>query len=73
MNIAMLCALNRSTELEVHVRGTVDNGVSEMEIRENLLQAGIYCGMPAEIKAFKVPETVIRDMEVEKSHEKSAA
>ena len=44
LNIAMLCALNRSTELGVHVRGAVRNGASEVEIREALLQASIYCG-----------------------------
>lgn len=44
LNIAMLCALNRSTELGVHVRGAVRNDASEVEIREALLQASIYCG-----------------------------
>ena len=33
INIAMLCTLNRMTELRVHVRGAVRNGVSEVEIR----------------------------------------
>jgi 4-carboxymuconolactone decarboxylase len=39
LNLAMLTALNRSTELAVHVRGAVNNGCSEVEIRETLLQA----------------------------------
>jgi 4-carboxymuconolactone decarboxylase len=39
INLAMLTALNRSTELGVHVRGAVNNGCSEVEIRETLLQA----------------------------------
>jgi 4-carboxymuconolactone decarboxylase len=43
----MLCALNRMTELGVHVRGAVRNGVTEEEIREVLLQVAIYVGMPA--------------------------
>ncbi len=47
----MLCALNRSNELAVHVRGAVNNGASEVEIRETLLQAAIYCGM----RMFKFP------------------
>jgi alkylhydroperoxidase/carboxymuconolactone decarboxylase family protein YurZ len=33
----MLCALNRGAELAVHVRGGVNNGLTEMEIREALL------------------------------------
>jgi alkylhydroperoxidase/carboxymuconolactone decarboxylase family protein YurZ len=43
----MLCALNRSTELGVHVRGALRNGLSEEEIREALLQVGVYVGLPA--------------------------
>ena len=39
INLAMLTALNRSTELGVHVRGAVNNGCSDIEIRETLLQA----------------------------------
>ncbi|OBT53618.1 hypothetical protein VE04_05339 [Pseudogymnoascus sp. 24MN13] len=66
LNIAMLCALNRVAELAVHVRGAVNNGASEVEIRETLLQAAIYCGMPAGIEGFKVAEKVITDMKNEK-------
>ena len=62
LNIAMLCALNRSTELAVHVRGAINNGASEIEIRETLLQAAVYCGMPAGIEGFKVAEKVIVEM-----------
>lgn len=69
LNIAMLCALNRSTELGVHVRGAVNNGCSEVEIRETLLQAAIYCGMPAGIEGFKVAERVINEMKKERGEE----
>jgi 4-carboxymuconolactone decarboxylase len=47
LNLGMLCALNRSTELGVHVRGALRNGLSEEEIREALLQVGVYVGLPA--------------------------
>ena len=62
----MLCALNRSTELGVHVRGAVNNGASEVEIRETVLQASIYCGMPAGIEGTKVAERVINEVRKEK-------
>lgn len=45
LNLGMLCALNRSTELAVHVRGALNNGLSEIEIREALIQVGCYCGL----------------------------
>lgn len=47
LNLGMLCALNRSVELGVHVRGALRNGLTEEEIREALLQVGVYVGLPA--------------------------
>jgi len=43
VNLAMLTALNRSTELATHTRGALNNGASEVEIREVLMQAACYC------------------------------
>jgi 4-carboxymuconolactone decarboxylase len=60
LNLAMLTALNRPHELAGHVRGAVNNGCSEEEIRETLLQAAIYCGLPAALDAFRVAEQVLK-------------
>jgi len=64
-NIAMLCALNRSAELGVHVRGAVNNGATKVEIRETILQVAIYCGMPAGIEGHKVAKRVLDEIEKE--------
>jgi 4-carboxymuconolactone decarboxylase len=61
LNLAMLTALNRSHELAVHVRGAVTNGCTEDEIRETLLQAAVYCGMPAGLEAFRVAERTLQE------------
>ena len=55
----MLTALNRSHELAVHVRGALTNGCTVEEIQETLLQAPIYCGVPAAMEAFRVAEEAI--------------
>ncbi|KAK4553993.1 hypothetical protein LTR86_008834 [Recurvomyces mirabilis] len=60
LNIAMMCALNRSPELAVHTRGAMNNGATEEEIREVVLQASCYCGMPAGMEAFKVTGEAIK-------------
>jgi 4-carboxymuconolactone decarboxylase len=60
LNLAMLTALNRPHELAGHVRGAVNNGCSEEEIRETLLQAAVYCGLPAALDAFRVAERTLR-------------
>jgi 4-carboxymuconolactone decarboxylase len=58
----MLTALNRSQELAVHVRGAITNGCTTEEIRETLLQAAVYCGMPAGLESFRVAERVIAEI-----------
>jgi 4-carboxymuconolactone decarboxylase len=61
LNVAMLAALNRPHELAGHVRGALRNGCSEEEIRETLLQAAVYCGMPAGIDSFRVAAAVLEE------------
>ncbi|KAK5193119.1 hypothetical protein LTR99_001775 [Exophiala xenobiotica] len=65
LNIAMLCALNRMTELAVHVRGAINNGASELEIRETLMQVGAYCGLPAGLEGVRVAEGVLKTIREE--------
>jgi 4-carboxymuconolactone decarboxylase len=62
LNLVMLTALNRSHELAVHVRGAINNGVTESEIQEALMQAAIYVGVPAALESFRVAEKVLIEM-----------
>lgn len=66
INIAMLTALNRNHELATHVRGAVNNGVSAEEIKEVLLQAAIYCGVPAALESFRVASEVLEQIAAER-------
>jgi 4-carboxymuconolactone decarboxylase len=59
INLAMLTALGSGHELDVHVRGAITNGATETEIRETLLQAAVYCGVPAAMEAFRRAEAVL--------------
>ena len=67
INLAMLTALNRPKELALHVRGALTNGVSVEQIREVLVQATIYCGVPAGLDAFKVADEILREAGLVKS------
>ncbi|HEX4442093.1 MAG TPA: carboxymuconolactone decarboxylase family protein [Galbitalea sp.] len=60
INIAMLTALNRQSELATHVRGAITNGCTEEEIREVLMQTAIYCGVPAALEATRTAEDTLR-------------
>ena len=65
LNLAMLTALNREEEFKLHVRAAFRNGVTKEEISEILLQAAIYCGVPAANSAFKQVREVFAQMERE--------
>lgn len=62
INIGMLMALNRGPELAIHIRGARNNGLSELEIREAILHATTYCGVPAGVDAMKVAERTLNEM-----------
>jgi 4-carboxymuconolactone decarboxylase len=53
LNLAMLTALGRSAELKLHVRGALTNGVTVDEIKEALIHATVYCGVPGGLEAFR--------------------
>lgn len=59
LNLAMLTALNRPAEIKLHVKGALTNGVTVQEIKEILLHATVYCGIPAGLDAFKAAHEVL--------------
>lgn len=65
----MLCNQNRSTELATHVKGALNNRASEEEIREVILQAACYCGMPAGIEGFRVAGRAVQEWHEQKLRE----
>ena len=60
LTIAMMVALNRGEELRLHLRASANNGVTQDEIKEVLLQCAIYCGVPAANSAFHALEETFR-------------
>ena len=60
INLAMLTALKQPAELKLHVRGALTNGVSVEEIKEILIHATAYCGVPAGLEAFKAAHEVLK-------------
>ena len=58
ITLAMLVALNREAELRMHFNAALNNGVTRDEIKELLLHAGIYCGLPAANASIHLAEEV---------------
>lgn len=62
LNLAMLTALNRPHEVKLHLKGALTNGCSKEEIMEVLLQAAIYCGVPAAVDSFRLAREVFNEI-----------
>ncbi|MDX3491131.1 4-carboxymuconolactone decarboxylase [Streptomyces turgidiscabies] len=61
VTLAALVAGGHLDELAFHTRAALRNGLTPAEIKEVLLQAAVYCGVPAANSAFKVAQQVIRE------------
>ena len=59
ITIAILAALKSPEELKLHVRGALRNGCTVEEIQDVLLQATVYCGVPAGVAAFRAAKDII--------------
>ena len=59
MNLAMLGALGKMHEWEIHCKGAINNGVSKNEIRAIIHVVGIYCGVPQALECFRVAKKVL--------------
>jgi len=62
LNIGILMTLNRGPELRAHIRGAINNGLTEEEISEAIRHTMIYAGVPSGVDAFKIAGAVIREM-----------
>jgi 4-carboxymuconolactone decarboxylase len=52
ITLATLTALTKPNQLKVHVDGALANGCSVEEIRETILHAAAYAGVPCGVEAF---------------------
>ncbi|MET7880027.1 4-carboxymuconolactone decarboxylase [Micromonospora profundi] len=60
ITLAVLATLHHDEELAMHVRAALRNGLSPAEVAEVLLQVGVYAGVPAANRAFKVAREALR-------------
>ena len=59
VTLAVVTALGREHEIELHVRGALNNGLTAQEIGEVLLHTAVYAGVPAANAAFTIAQRVI--------------
>jgi 4-carboxymuconolactone decarboxylase len=61
MVLTATIALRHWDEFRLHVNAALNNGLTPDEIKEVILQAAIYCGVPAANHAFKEAATVLAE------------
>lgn len=65
VTLAMLVALGRTWEVKVHTQGAIANGVSKDQIKEIMMNAAVYCGIPAANDGFMTSKEVLKQLGVE--------
>lgn len=65
MNLSMLAAINRPHELEIHLRGAINNGVTKKEMLEIFLHVATYAGAPAMMDGVRIARRVWAEYENE--------
>ncbi|CRD48864.1 MULTISPECIES: 4-carboxymuconolactone decarboxylase [Stenotrophomonas] len=66
LTIVMMVALGHDEEFKLHIRAARNNGVTPEEIKEALLQAAIYCGVPAANHAFALAKPILEEQAAER-------
>lgn len=59
ITVAVLTALGREHELELHLRGAIRNGLTPQELAEILIHTAVYAGVPAANAAFAIAQRVL--------------
>jgi 4-carboxymuconolactone decarboxylase len=61
VTLTVLAALQHESELAMHVKAALRNGLTEDQIAEVLLQVGLYAGVPTANRAFAIADRAISE------------
>ena len=62
LTIAILAGQSRPDQLQNHIKGAISNGVSKEEIREILLHAMLYVGLPAASDSWRQATAALKEI-----------
>lgn len=63
LTVAMLIGMSRPAQLKNHVKGAVKNGVTKEELREILLHASLYFGLPAAADSWRIVTEALKEID----------
>jgi 4-carboxymuconolactone decarboxylase len=61
ITLTALAVLRQEEELALHLRAALRNGLTPDQIREVLLQVGVYAGIPAANRAFAIAQRILAE------------
>ncbi|PAV18638.1 4-carboxymuconolactone decarboxylase [Pyrrhoderma noxium] len=67
--MSVLSALGKQTELASHVKGALNNGWTEDELKEIFMQIMLQCGMPKGMECFRTADAAIKEWRIEHGKE----
>lgn len=65
VTLTVLAALQHESELAMHVKAALRNGLTREQIQEVLLQVGVYAGVPTANRAFAIASQAIAEWDEE--------
>jgi 4-carboxymuconolactone decarboxylase len=63
VTIGILAALGREHELELHLRSTINTGVTPEQLREVFMHVAAYAGVPAANTAFAAAKRILKEQD----------
>ena len=63
VTIGILAALGREHELELHLRSTINTGVTPEQLREVFMHVAAYAGVPAANTAFALAKKILKEQD----------
>lgn len=63
LNLALLAALNRMHEWELHLKGALNNGVSRDEIQAIIHHVAVYAGVPVGVECMRIARKVLAEID----------
>ena len=61
--VSILVALNKPDELQFHIPGALNHGVTETELQGVMATAAPYCGFPRAVEGFRTLQRILRERE----------
>ena len=72
LTIAMLVAMGKNDELKLHIRATRNTGVTREEVKEIMMHAAIYAGVPLAFGSFQIAAQLFDEMDKEAASDRKS-